>query len=176
MNTVSYQDATAAVQVDLSYGKSQDTKGAGTDTIKNCANLIGGQFNDTLLGSALANAIEGGAGSDRIFGDKGADALTGGAGADVFVFGNINQSNAASEDVIRDFSAAQGDKIDLRSFDADATTAGFQHFSFAADGVLGLGKVIFLGGEILGDVTGDGVEDFVARVTGAVLGAGDFLL
>jgi len=55
-------------------------------------------------------------------------------------------------------------------------TTGFQHFTFAADGVLGRGKVIFLNGQILGDVTGDGVADFVARVTGAVLVEQDFLL
>lgn len=61
VNTASYADAKAAVGVDLAFTRSQDTKGAGTDTILNCNNLIGSKFNDPLLGNDRANVITGGA-------------------------------------------------------------------------------------------------------------------
>ncbi|MDP5460761.1 type I secretion C-terminal target domain-containing protein, partial [Alishewanella sp. SMS8] len=75
--------------------------GAGNDVI------YGGQGNDT---------INAGSGNDVLFGGVGNDTLIGGEGADVFAWqlGDQGSSSAAAFDVIKDFSMAQGDVIDLR--------------------------------------------------------------
>jgi large repetitive protein len=58
------------VTVNLGATVAQNTVGAGTDTHQQFENLIGSEFNDTLIGlGATANTISGGAGNDTIHGD-----------------------------------------------------------------------------------------------------------
>jgi hypothetical protein len=111
VNTVSYAWAQSGVTVGLAVHGPQAT-GVGTDTLSHFQNLTGSASADTLTGDAGANVIVGGGGNDTIKGGGGADTLTGGAGADIFVV-DLGQTGAS---VIRDFSAAQGDKLDLRAF------------------------------------------------------------
>ncbi|QNM95695.1 calcium-binding protein [Chitinimonas koreensis] len=75
-DTASYADSTAALTVNLAVTTAQDTGAAGSDTLTNIENLIGGSGNDSLTGNALANRLDGG---------KGSDTLTGGAGNDTYV-------------------------------------------------------------------------------------------
>ncbi|MCE7914983.1 MAG: hypothetical protein DYH15_09980, partial [Nitrosomonas sp. PRO4] len=75
-DTVSYAYATAPVVVSLALTSSQNTGGAGLDTLTNIDNLIGGNFNDNLTGNSLNNALDGGIG---------ADTMTGGLGDDSYV-------------------------------------------------------------------------------------------
>jgi Ca2+-binding RTX toxin-like protein len=84
----SYEDATAAVKVDLNLTTAQNTLGGGTDTLKNIENLYGSAFNDTLLGNAASNYLHGGAGNDSLFGANGDDHFEGGAGDDTLNGGN----------------------------------------------------------------------------------------
>jgi Ca2+-binding RTX toxin-like protein len=65
-DTVSYATAPSSVQVDLSVTSptSQNTIGAGTDTLANIDNVTGGNSNDKLISSSSANAIDGGGGVD----------------------------------------------------------------------------------------------------------------
>ncbi|EHD20547.1 type 1 secretion target domain [Brenneria sp. EniD312] len=82
---------------DILYGQGGDDTligGAGDDI------LYGGDGNDTLLG---------GTGDDILIGGAGNDVLTGGAGADIFKW----QSGDVGHDVIKDFNAGEGDRIDL---------------------------------------------------------------
>jgi Ca2+-binding RTX toxin-like protein len=111
VDTASYSDATAAVKVDLSVAKAQNTGGSGSDTLTAIENLIGSAYNDTLTGNAGANRLNGGAGSDT---------LTGGAGADTFVFDVL--TTTANKDTIKDFVTGT-DKIEL-STDAFSALAG----------------------------------------------------
>nr|NLU59565.1 type I secretion C-terminal target domain-containing protein [Pseudomonas sp. BIGb0427] len=62
--------------------------------------LLGGTGNDTLLG---------GEGNDILIGGKGDDILIGGSGADTFVW----KAGDTGKDVIKDFKAAEGDRLDL---------------------------------------------------------------
>ena len=62
-------------------------------------NGTGNAANNVIIGNSAANTLTGGAG---------ADTLTGGGGADVFAYAAGDGS-----DVITDFNAGQGDKIDL---------------------------------------------------------------
>ncbi|MGO1074610.1 hypothetical protein [Inquilinus sp. CA228] len=75
-----YDDATAAVNVNLATGEG--IAGAGGDTLSGIEDLVGSQFNDWLRGDAGGNALSGNAGVDTIEGNDGDDLLIGGAGAD----------------------------------------------------------------------------------------------
>jgi Ca2+-binding RTX toxin-like protein len=89
------------ITVDLSTGRA---KGEGTDWLFDVENVIAGDGDDKLSGSAQANALNGGAGEDSLSGGGGDDLLTGcvdakgggrferdtlsgGAGGDVFELG-----------------------------------------------------------------------------------------
>ena len=64
----------------LLQGGTQNTVGAGVDTLTGIENLIGSAFNDTLTGDAGNNVLTGGAGNDMLLGGAGDDTLDGGAG------------------------------------------------------------------------------------------------
>lgn len=103
--------------------------------------LLGQGGNDILNAGAGNDVLNGGAGNDVLRGGAGKDTLTGGTGKDVFDFDRINESGPASSarDVIKDFSHAGGDRIDLRTIDARPSVAGHvaasgnnDKFAFAA--------------------------------------------
>jgi len=76
IDTVSYASAGAAVTIDLGAIATQNTVGAGTDTITQFENITGSAFNDRLTGDGRANVIEGGLGDDVINGGAGADTVS----------------------------------------------------------------------------------------------------
>jgi Ca2+-binding RTX toxin-like protein len=82
VDTASYNNATAAVSVNLALTSAQNTVGAGTDTLATIENLIGSAYKDTLVGDGAANNFAGGLGNDSLTGAAGNDTLDGGAGND----------------------------------------------------------------------------------------------
>lgn len=174
IDTASYAEATAGVEVSLALTGQQNTRGAGQDLLTGVENLLGSAFDDVLTGDANANQITGGGGADR---------LTGGGGADVFVEGRFAFSETG-RDIILDFSHAQGDRIDVSPIDADGTRSGNQVFTFiggaAFSGAAGeLHAVAATTGGFLvqGDTNGDGRADFTFVVkTDVPLVAADFVL
>ena len=64
--------------------------------------------------------------------------------------------------MIRDFSRAQGDDIDLSGIDANAKAAGNQAFSFIGDKAFSgkAGELQYKNGIVAGDVNGDKAADF----------------
>lgn len=76
-----YTSSAVAVTVALDQS-TQDTIGAGTDTLLGLESLTGGAAADTLSGDGGANAIRGLAGNDVVDGRGGDDGLDGGAGID----------------------------------------------------------------------------------------------
>lgn len=92
VDTVKYTSATAGIRVNLENSTaasiSDDAASIGQDQLSGIENIIGGQYDDILIGDGLANRLEGGAGSDQ---------LNGGAGVDTAVFSlarlAISQSN-----------------------------------------------------------------------------------
>ncbi|MEQ9880110.1 Ig-like domain-containing protein [Pectobacterium aroidearum] len=98
--------ATHSAEFDLSSAKDgNDTLngGAGNDI------LFGQGGNDTLIGGEGNDLLYGGAGDDILIGGPGGDTLIGGAGADIFKW----QAGDIGNDVIKDFNAKEGDRIDL---------------------------------------------------------------
>jgi serralysin len=155
-------------------------------------NLLGSNYGDTLSGNAAANRIDGGKGNDQLTGGDGADTLiggaggdtmTGGAGADTFVFKFVTESTGtgASRDLILDFNAGEGDRIDLTGIDARSSVAGDQPFTFVTWYTKKPGEVMVSaegGGYVVkGDLNGDGASEFMIKVMSSTkLAAGDFIL
>lgn len=72
---------TAGVTVDLADGFAIDGFGS-TDTLRNIESARGSDFNDLLIGDAMANRLVGLAGDDELFGGGGEDTIEGGEGDD----------------------------------------------------------------------------------------------
>ncbi|PRY26753.1 serralysin [Aliiruegeria haliotis] len=86
---------------------------------------------DRLIGGAGRDRMDGGTGNDYLRGEGQKDRMTGNAGRDDFVFRKASDSNPINgrRDVITDFKRGE-DHILLAAFDADATQAGRQDFTF----------------------------------------------
>ena len=116
MDTISYEQATSLVTIDLSNTSSQVTTGSGSDTITGFENLTGSKYNDTLNGDSNSNIILGGAGNDTINSNGGNDTLDGGAGNDIFIFDQVLSID--NIDTILNFSSVYDTiKIDDSIFD-----------------------------------------------------------
>ena len=131
--------------------------GEGTDTVMasitymlgdNVENLVltgtarkgtGNDLANIISGNDVANLLYGGGGNDTLRGLDGIDRFTGGTGADRFVM-DVNSTEVTTNrgslsiDMILDFNAAQGDKIDLSNIDFNGTAAGNGTFNFVGSG------------------------------------------
>ena len=137
--------------------------GQGTDTvISTITYTLGGAVENLTLSGATNingtgtngdNVLIGNDGSNLLTGGKGHDILTGGLGADTFVFGP-----ASGADTITDFSASQGDKIDLSAWHAQSTAIIHQD---------GANTTIDLGGGNIVTLTGVTATDavFLSHIT-----------
>jgi VCBS repeat-containing protein len=145
--------------------------------------LFGNAGADTLFGGNGDDNLEGGDGNDILSGGAGRDDLTGDAGADIFRYYLTADSILSGFDRIRDFSAAEGDKIDLSAIDANHVLGGNNEFvvSSSFTGVAGQLTTGLVGGTLMvqGDVNGDRVADIAIEVrfsSGATLNPADFIL
>lgn len=183
-DAVKYTSAAAGILVDLLKGQARSISadaGIGTDRLAAIESVIGGNHDDILIGSALANSLSGEGGSDRITGGTGADILTGGAGNDVFVFSRPTDSGlgAGRRDVITDFTL--GDLIDLGTIDARKGFGRNDAFTlFDAQPVsrdAANGALWFQDGVLYGSTDKDTAAEFEIDLTGIVsLTASDFIL
>jgi Bacterial Ig-like domain/Cadherin-like domain/Bacterial Ig domain/RTX calcium-binding nonapeptide repeat (4 copies) len=108
--------------------------------------VLGGSTGSDLLdGLAGKDVIYGGQGNDTLVGGSGADTLTGGLGADNFKFTALGDLGlgATARDMVVDFKAGEGDKIDLASIDANLTLNGDQAFSWVNNFSIAAGEVRF---------------------------------
>jgi VCBS repeat-containing protein len=180
IDTASYQGAASGVTVNLSNSGTQNTGGAGNDSLSEIENLIGSALNDTLIGSSGANSLNGGIGNDRLTGGGGADDLWGGAGSDLFILTRLGDSLAAAKDTIRDFNRSEGDKIDLHLIDAiaggrDSAFSLVNAFTHTAGQLVSIQAGDHY--SVMGDVNGDGIADFMFDVHSAVaLISSDYIL
>ena len=113
----------SGVTVDLGAGRAQ-TGANRFETLVSIENATGSGADDALFGSAAANLLAGGGGFDQ---------LSGRGGADTFIWSEAREAPvvAYAIDLVTDFTAAEGDRIDLRGIDANGGMAGDQSFAFA---------------------------------------------
>ena len=146
--------------------------------------LDGGRGDDLLDGGTAADKLIGGDGNDTLIGGLGKDRLIGGDGADKFVLsGKLDSVKGIGRDVIKDFSHAEFDKIDVSLIDANEKLVGDQKFKYIGDNAFthhrGELHEIQLANKTLveGDTNGDGKADFQIEVTGHLhLVKADFIL
>lgn len=138
--------------------------GAGDDA------YTAGSKDDTLNGNAGSDTLIGGRGNDKLSGGANADTLSGGAGKDRFIFKAVADSSTDAFDTIADFNGGQGDRLNLKAIDADATKSGNQTFIFiGTDEFSGTaGELRFekngTATDVQGDVDGDGTADFLIHL------------
>lgn len=181
---------TDTVKTTVAFGGNDNSfyGGQGNDTLVLGGGVDdghGGAGNDVLSGEVGNDLLYGDDGNDLLVGGTGADRLWGGLGADQFVFRTVSETTtaAAGRDIVQDFNRIAGDKIDLRSMDADSSVALNQAFTYigsaAFDGRHGLLHFAASGANLLvtGDINGDKIADFsILVVNTAALIASDFLL
>ncbi|MDB5469294.1 MAG: hemolysin-type calcium-binding repeat family protein [Caulobacter sp.] len=149
---------------------SANVDGGGNDLANN---LQGNSGNNRLSGDDGVDTINGNDGDDRINGGSGNDLLRGGSGADIFVVSNTFGA-LLETDQVYDFSAAEGDTLDL----SGAYTGEFTLVSSFSK-VAGQMTLSFAGGitTLKLDTTGDGKVDYQMKINGDVTGeSGDWLL
>ena len=136
-------------------------------------NLQGNSGANTLDGGAGVDTINGNDGDDIVLGGLGNDLLRGGLGADTFrvahAFGGVLET-----DQIYDFSAAEGDILDLSDAYAGAITLVSSFGKHAGEMTL-----TFAGGltTLRLDINGDGRVDYQMKINGdATAESGDWLL
>ncbi|WP_313086131.1 retention module-containing protein [Pseudomonas sp.] len=91
--------------------------------------ILGSNAADTLSGKSGDDHLEGKGGTDTLYGNDGNDVLIGGAGDDILIGGAgadtfVWNAGDIGKDAIKDFSAADGDKIDLSDLLADMDGSG----------------------------------------------------
>lgn len=132
--------------------------------------VIGGDYNDKIIGDKADNVLfgsygndvlKGGAGDDEIIGSYGRDVLAGGKGADLFTFYAASESapGDGNMDVIKDFKSGE-DQIVLTAM--GSTFIGKSAFSNTAGEVRYSKKTGIL--EV--DSDGDSQADFAVRLQG----------
>lgn len=122
IDTLDYSGSSYAININLQTGVQSDSYSTpSSDTISGIENVIGSSGYDTITGDSYANILQGKSGNDTLYGDGGNDSIYGGAGldsmygglgADTFIFETA--SAFSNIDKIKDFSTAQGDKIDIK--------------------------------------------------------------
>jgi Ca2+-binding RTX toxin-like protein len=176
IDTVSYVSSLQGVRVDLAAGTGLGGDAEG-DRLSGIENVTGTMADDVIVGNGGANAL---------YGWSGCDEFVGGGGADRFVY--LDRYDSATggtdaPDLIRDFSRAQGDRIDLRGVDANEQLDGNQACRFVGQGPFtGTGQVRFFheeGATFVEVNTTDAHAgaDMLIKVEGLLaLQSGDFLL
>jgi Ca2+-binding RTX toxin-like protein len=161
IDTASYASATAGISLNLGLASAQVTAGAGTDTLLNIENLIGGNFNDVFTGTSAANRLEGGLGNDILQGAAGNDIVDAGDGDDEIVggdgAGNDTYIGGAGIDTVRYTSAITGITVNLTLGTASGNEIG-------NDTLTGIENI--LGGQAGDILQGDGQANLIDGHTG----------
>ncbi|CAB1080839.1 hypothetical protein D1AOALGA4SA_8512 [Olavius algarvensis Delta 1 endosymbiont] len=141
--------------------------------------LDGGSGDDALSGGEDDDILIGGDGNDELTGGGGTDQLTGGMGADRFEFDDAAGSPPSVPDLVFDFNAMQGDRIDVSGIDAISGTAEHDEFIFVGNDAFSgsAGELRFVhdasDGLLEGDINGDGMADFSIELLGVTSLTGD---
>ncbi|CAI8825129.1 serralysin [Pseudomonas serboccidentalis] len=166
------ETSTSLTDLDRVFTSIDYTLGANLENVILTGNAningIGNELNNRMTGNAGNNLLNGGDGNDTLIGGFGVDTMTGGNGADVFMYSTWSETGVGNlRDVITDFSSLQGDKIDLRMFDANLQQSGLNSFTFIGAGdFTGAGQLRFVDHVLSGNVSGNAGADFEIQLVG----------
>ncbi|UWI61031.1 M10 family metallopeptidase C-terminal domain-containing protein [Pseudomonas sp. BW7P1] len=166
------ETSTSLTDLDRVFTSIDYTLGANLENIILTGNAningVGNELNNRMTGNAGNNQLNGGDGNDTLIGGFGVDTMTGGNGADVFMYSTWSETGVGSlRDIITDFSSLQGDKIDLRMFDANLQQSGLNSFSFIGSAQFtGAGQLRFVDHVLSGNVSGNAGADFEIQLVG----------
>ena len=95
--------------------------------------LLGGTGNDILFGQGGNDLLDAGKGNDILLGGSGNDSLMGGQGNDLLIGGSggdtfVWKAGDTGSDVIKDFKASEGDRIDLHDLLQGETGSTIDNF------------------------------------------------
>ncbi|MBC8996523.1 calcium-binding protein [Pseudomonas sp. N40(2020)] len=145
--------------------------------------LTGNSGNNVLIGYAGNDKLFGAEGNDKLYGGWGNTTLNGGTGADSFTFNNMIMQGfefggGSSHNVVADFNALEGDKIDFSGFDADPMALGIQHMTFiGANEFTGTGQLRFVDQVLSGNLDPIAGGYFEVQLVGVnALSANDVLV
>jgi hypothetical protein len=140
-DTAAYYDRGPGQGVTLSLDDAANDgePGEGDNVRSSVEDLIGGDGNDVMTGSALPNQLDGGAGNDIIDGTGGTDRYTGGAGNDTILsrdgnservdcgenFDNTDDADVAKSDTVDEVTNCEDNQASS-SLQADQDGDGFQ--------------------------------------------------
>lgn len=171
---VAYLGSSGKDVLDAGFGQLAASGNDGDDVIRATAGddvLNGDAGNDRLFGRGGRDLLSGGSGDDLLSGGTGRDVLTGGEGADIFVF---DPRSIIDRDQVRDFSAAQHDRIDLSAFAAGLTFVG--DAAFSGEGAEIRARVNDDRLQLIFDLDGDGAADGSIILQGATTISTDDLI
>lgn len=154
-----FSSGTNAAIVNLSTNNVADDGFGNAEAIVNVENLIGSDFDDTLLGNGADNELVAGQGADVLRGYDGNDMLIGGDGDDSLYGGNDSDVLIGGQG--SDALYGQGGS-DTFVLDADSLLGGLDRlvdFSTVEEDILDLSEVLSFD-----DAMGDLITDFVMLV------------
>ena len=134
-DTARFEDATQAVIIDLNNGTVTNNGYGAVDTLTSIENLIGGAYNDVLIGEGSNNRLEGGAGADYLVGLGGDDILVGGAGAANTLQGGVGDDlyEVSANDTLIE-NAGEGVDTVSTGLAVYQLKTHFEHLTFTGDG------------------------------------------
>jgi serralysin len=154
-DTASYANATAGVKVKLSMLASQNTVGAGNDTLSGVENLLGSSFADTLTGDGNANTLLGGAGNDSLIGGAGVDTMDGGEGNDAYTI---------DDDIVHDTGSGGMDVATTNRSTTLAIDSGIETLK----GKMGsTGNLVLTGNDLANRLIGNDGDNLLRGLAGA---------
>ena len=156
IDTIDYAYATGALAINL-VTQTATSSGGGSEVFASFENAIGGQGDDSILGTGAANTLDGQGGNDTINAGGGDDTVAGGFGNDSLIGG------AGVNTLDYSYSSAAG-SINLATATAD----------FANDDDTFTGFVNAIGSTGANTITGSGGANLIDGIAGydSLLGGG----
>lgn len=162
-DTIDYSAAGSAVTVRLNGYVAQNDGQGGADGLTGIERVIGTDFDDLLVGDALANTLVGGAGRDTLLGLGGNDTLIGGEGT-------ANTLQGGTGDDLYIISVAGDSVVELANEGSDTVQTALGAWTLGAnmENLTHTGSAAFSGaGNALANViTGGGGDDLLRGAGG----------